>query len=234
MMLRTLIWKDCRLVRMALLGAIVSPILLFVISAILIFTTLGPLVAGRSVTETWAVVVIGTISSNLAVAYLLAGYLGGSLLTVERSDQSIEFLTCLPPLRRHVLGSKLLVLVGFLIAQLFVFVMLHSIAGQLTKTPGNSVSTPDSLSGLNIVEMLIGVAGIAWCAASAGKTPTLPLLCGLIAPPVMIPIIQVALDWFGITLPYTETTNLVFFALMMFGIGGIALGSVVYLTKEGA
>ncbi|MCA9126883.1 MAG: hypothetical protein KDB22_07355 [Planctomycetales bacterium] len=131
------------------------------------------------------------------------------------------------------MGSKLLVLLGFLAIQLFVFLALHSSARQLVEFSSNSGSTPDSLSGLNIFEMLLGVTGIAWCASSIAKAPAIPLLLGMISPPVMIPIIQLSLDWFGITVPYSQTTDLVFFALMVFGIGGIALGSILYLFQEG-
>jgi hypothetical protein len=230
-MLRALFLKDVRLVRLLLWIALASPCVIFVLATTAFFSGLDSFIAQRSTTEIWAHVMSVTEAGNLAAAYILSGLVAGSLLTLEKQDLSIEFLSCLPPRRLHVLISKLLVIASFVFAEVLVFGMLNGILDRLFEATDNAALADNRLSMIDVFQLLIGCAGVSWMAASVARSPALPLLFGISAPAIVVPLTQFAIEWFEISIPYTETGDLVFFSLMLLGTAGLLMGSTVYLTR---
>ena len=104
--MRALLWKDCRLNRLVL---VVGMALL-----------LGPHVVGLGLkvylplskpnmpAPAWSTVLFYTGLYSLVLSTLTVALLGGNAIAVERPDRSAEFLAYLPPTRRKVLASKVL------------------------------------------------------------------------------------------------------------------------------
>ncbi len=232
-MLRTLFLKDVRLVCLLLWIALASPCVIFVLSTVAFFSGLNSFIADGSTTQIWAHVMSVTEVGNLAAAYILSGLIAGSLLTLEKQDLSIEFLTCLPPQRLHILISKLLLIAIFIVAEVLGFGILNEILDQLFEAMGDASLAENRLSMIGVFQLLIGCAGISWVAASFARSPALPLLFGVLAPVIVVPLTQFAIEWFESSIPYTETGDLVFFLLMLLGTAGLLMGSTVYLTRAG-
>ena len=109
-MIWTLIRKDLSLLRLYLRSLVGALIACFVAAAILIFWDVRD--AGQSFADSRfmiASILAGGSLPGLIVVTIFSALLSGSIITLERSDRSSQFLACLPPRRLQNYLSKLVV-----------------------------------------------------------------------------------------------------------------------------
>ncbi len=104
--MRSLLWKDCRLNRLVLVVG--ATLLLGPHAAGLALKIYLPLSEPTMPAPAWATVLFYTATYSLLLSTLTVALLGGNAIAVERPDRSAEFLAYLPPTRRKVLASKVL------------------------------------------------------------------------------------------------------------------------------
>lgn len=105
-MMKALIWKDYRLNRGYLLMGLVLMATPYVIGATVILRDRG---RGAALASPWAELLAMAAVASVSLSTLTIVTLTGNAIAGERVDRSAEFLASLPPSRRQVLASKLVV-----------------------------------------------------------------------------------------------------------------------------
>ena len=209
-MIRTLIFKDCRLMRTYIRLAAIATIVGYVASAI--FTVYVTAEFREPELRTGAARALLSLKTGLWLGILSTGMLGtllgASVFTQERADRSAEFLACLPPTRWQHLISKLSVSLGVTI--LMILVNLGAVAAihflvpyartniaQLNHELSAPIPITLSLWFGAIFSMYSGALAISvWT-----KTNGVPILCGLITPIVLFALRILVSFWLQV--PYT-------------------------------
>ena len=196
---RTLIRKDIRLLRNYLRLAVCGSIGCYVASAI----AAGLINQNGGRPSTLAELVLMTLRNGstlgLPISLFFAALLGGSVLTLERSDRSAEFLACLPPSPREHLTNKLTLVFS---VSLLMF-GLHTVAsiGERLLLPhvrgaadlfGSSATTSPWLDVAAYCVFTLAVVGGGLAASAWSRSNGVPVLCGLLTP-VLVLILDASL-----------------------------------------
>jgi len=179
-----------------------------------------------------AVLSIGSIA-GLWFATFGCALVAGNAFTAERMDRSALFLDYLPPTRKQVLFSKLLVVVGFMSLVFLVSIVSSAVAWSLV----SNVSLPKgALIELNTVlqvcKFLTCVTGISFAVSAIAKSNGAPILLGLFSPLVVFSAVK-SVD-FLLDLPVKGETLFprVANACLVFGVASMVMGSWWYVSQR--
>jgi hypothetical protein len=113
---------------LAIAGSVVTA---FLLSAIIFYKDGDNAMEGPA--EFWSVLLMSGAYFSAFASMPTIAILSGSVLATERADRSIEFLLILPPTRRQIFVSKLILVSGLYSATLWVIVssiaISHTLAG---------------------------------------------------------------------------------------------------------
>ena len=143
-MMGTLIRKDLSLLRLYLRSLVGVLIACFVAAAILIFWDVRE--AGQSFADSRfmiASILAGGSLPGLIVVTIFSALLSGSIITLERSDRSSQFLACLPPTRLQSYLSKLVVVASAVLLSLGICLLAWFIAYQLNHSGEMSLGSSE-------------------------------------------------------------------------------------------
>ena len=225
-MIKTLLWKDLRVQRVAILAATCVIVAPYVYAA---YLGIGSPVS-RTASEFRASLdeagLITLIASLLVVAML-----AGAAFAAERSDRSHEFLTTLPPTRLAILVSKMLV-VAAATAALWLLnpYVLMRIATVLDAGPTAPLVSADSTLG-TVSATALCVLGTGWLGSILVSNPASSLLIGLLAPFFSMVVA------FGISDPSRDGNafRVTFVcACLILGVSSLVGGTVCFLRREEA
>jgi hypothetical protein len=244
-MIGALIRKDFSLLRLYLRSMVGALIACFVASAILIFSAaregIEPFKSCGMFFMVAAILATG-VSLGFIVVVIFSSLLSGSVITLERSDRSSQFLACLPPSRLRNYLSKLIVIASVVLLTLSILLFAWFAANQLLHA-ADSVSSsrdartlPDPNSPLLFVAMSVAMAhawdeailhplfatlssmiGGSLLASLWSKSNAVPTLCGVLTPiAIVLAIVRVKVVW-NIELPEEEW--LIVFSQVASGVG---------------
>jgi hypothetical protein len=143
-MIWALIRKDLSLLRLYLRSLVGVLIACFVAAAILIFWDVRD--AGQSFADSRfmiASILAGGSLPGLIVVTIFSASLSGSIITLERSDRSSQFLACLPPTRLQNYLSKLVVVTSAVLLSLGICLLAWFIAYQLNHSGEMSLGSSE-------------------------------------------------------------------------------------------
>lgn len=155
-MIGALIRKDWHLLRLYLRSLVGALLACFVVAAIAIYFDARE--AGQSFADPRimiASILAGGSLLGLIVVSIFSALLSGSIITLERSDRSSQFLACLPPTRFQNYLSKLIVVASAVLLSLGICLLAWFVAYQLN----HSGETPLGSSELLKNKPLIFVRG---------------------------------------------------------------------------
>ncbi len=227
--MRALLWKDWRINRFVLIVGTVILFLPYLFFLIHIIYTQWYWPVGQMRHWNYEIVTACAYFS-LILSLVPIAMLGGKAMAAERADRSAEFLAYLPPSRRSLIASKIILAVG---ASLVIWIVnlgnLMVLAprmpgappladGALWQTPGTGVLV---LGGTTVL-----IFGVAWLLSSFVASSTVATGCGVIT-------------WFGIYGGLASVHLLHPFPILGWyytlcltvGILGFTAGTVVYLRR---
>jgi len=226
-MIRGLLRKDWRLLRTYLLMLLV----LNAASYAIVYFLMPTIEFEQGHTVRW-VLTFGTGSLSAVVLSTPAiVMLAGGAFTIERMDRSAEFLTCLPPTRRHVLASKVIVVYGSVAAVVAVNAAVSYTAEQLTHHFDIQSETLNFDLFLRCAKIIVGITGAAWACSSVARSNGAPVALGLISPAIVASLLLTINYIFerstdGEAFPMRfEDANLAT------GIAGFAIGCFCFLNR---
>jgi len=181
--MKALLWKDCRVNLFVLVFGIVM-----LLSPFLTGLTRDLYAELRYGTASWweadGWVIISLVSLGLSM--LTVAMLAGNAMAAERTDRSAEFLAYLPPSRRAVITSKIILALG---ACLLIWTInLAVIYGLVPLMPGLPEDAYAASDGhpTNAVPGLASTAvvlfGIAWFCSSFLASPAISTGIGIFSP----------------------------------------------------
>jgi ABC-type transport system involved in multi-copper enzyme maturation permease subunit len=222
-----LFWKDYRLNRGVLLLGVA---LLFGPYAAAFAGTLHSHWPSWPSVGEWLAQLLAASFFSLALSQLTLALLAGNSIAAERADRSAEFLACLPPSRRQVLASKLLLA---LLAAGTVWAVNLSVTEWLVPAlgtpPDNSWDQVASRSMLAASTVL--VFGTSWLGSAVLNSPASAISFGLGVPLVAGPFLfQAALALFAPAAPSDRTHGAVMLCLALGSLCFVS-GSTVFLRR---
>ena len=186
--MKALLWKDCRVNQFVLIAGTVILLLPYLVC--LIFITFTQWYWPVDQMRHWnyeTVTVCGSISLMLSMVTI--AMLGGNAMAAERADRSAEFLFYLPPSRRSLIASKIILAVG---ASLLIWIVngvtLLVIAPRLPGAPSLGDGALRAAAGdrmLHLAVTAVLILGVAWL-LSAFASAKIAAICGFIAPDVIV------------------------------------------------
>jgi len=259
-MIGALIRKDLRLLRLYLRSLVGALTACFVASAILIFS------AAREGIEPFkncgmffmvAAILATGVSLGFVVVIIFSSLLSGSVITLERSDRSSQFLACLPPSRLRNYLSKLIVIASVVLLTLCILLFAWFAAHRLLYAADSVSSTRetrtfwDPNSPLLLVEMSVGMArawdvgilhplfavlasmiGGSLLASLWSKSNAVPTLCGVLTPiAIVLALVRVKVVW-NIELPGEEWFNVFSLVAAGFGLCCIIASGCIYRVQR--
>jgi ABC-type transport system involved in multi-copper enzyme maturation permease subunit len=156
--MRSLLWKDLRLNRMILVMGLTLFIAPFAIVAAAAWKEHWPTLPPVS---RWSYGLLPATLVSLGLSLLTLATLAGNSIACERADRSAEFLAYLPPSRRAILTSKVLVVVLPIavvwVVDLFLAWLMTPATGP---APGGVGSVRDTVLGLAPAAVMLLGAGL--------------------------------------------------------------------------
>jgi len=261
-MIWALIRKDLSLLRVYLLALVGAIAVCFLGAAISIFWT------AREVDELFrnygmmvaAILAPGSLL-GIFVVVIFSPLLSGSVLTLERSDRSSQFLACLPPTRLQSYLSKLIVVASTVLFSLGICLLAWFVAYRLLHQQAEAPFLTnlrskqlDADSPLFLLKIYLGIAG-AWEAVSLvyrypffsilvsmiggsliaslwAKSNAVATLCGVLPPIVIgVAIARVAMVW-NIELPEQGWFNVFSIVAASFGLCCIVASGCIYRVQR--
>lgn len=233
-MLAALFRKDVRMMQLILVLVAIGIPACVLVTAIVCFTTADELRPAGSTAAVWAIVFDISNQFCFGLTYFGTVLLAGSIIAAERQDGSVDFLACLPPLRKHHMASKLAVVGSFTGLSVLVLACLTALADAARDYAGASPSIDRGLRIVDSARLLLGSGGVAWAISSISRTPLSAILAGLVTPMLAVPLIKLLLHVVNVSLPLERSSEFLFNAVAMLGLAGFASGSVWYLLKREA
>jgi ABC-type transport system involved in multi-copper enzyme maturation permease subunit len=223
--MKALLWKDARMSRSTLILGVVLLLLPYL---------LVPILRVRQSLFWWdydGMMLMGFLS--LILSLLTMTILGGVALAGERADHSAEFLAAMPVSRPVVLLSKSLVVLGVVVvAWVLNVAVILAIAPRMPGAP--AVLVPgvhdDPVNELgHVAGVAVLMLGTAWLTSSTVERASTAVAAGLMAPALVLlapllltRLLGVAPGLFGVVYLWTA---------LAVGIGGLGLGSVIFLRR---
>ena len=227
-MIKTLLWKDLRVQRVAILAATCVIVAPYVYAAYEYLGNGSPI--SRTASEFRASLdEAGRIT--LIASLLVVAMLAGAAFAAERSDRSHEFLVTLPPTRLAILVSKILVVAAATAAlwllNPYVFMRIATV---LDAGPTSPLESADQMLG-TVSAMALSVLGTGWLGSILVSNPASSLLIGLLSPFFSL------LAAFGISDPARDGNafRVTFVcACLISGVSSLVGGAVCFLRREKA
>ncbi len=178
-MLRVLLWKDCRVQRVALVAAFCVIVVPYGYATYQYIGDRATVVPSTTVLRA-SLEHAGSIS--LMASLIVVSMLAGGAFAAERSDRSDEFLALLPTARFMILGSKAVVVmvttsVLWLLNPYVIMRIASVFTVDSTLPPGSGDPTLGTVSA-----MAISVLGTGWLGSILVANPASSLLIGLLSP----------------------------------------------------
>jgi len=178
--MRALIWKDYRLNRTLLILGFATLAAVYLLGAIAEISYVYPAVPeSRACAD--AFVSYGVISLHI-LPYVVAVF-GGNAIACERADRSAHFLAYLPPTRRQIVASKLIVAIGS-VAALWIGPLLSVYVIGPRWDPGAASFLPGASVGVAAACCVL-TFGVGWLGSACLERATIPVLVAL-ASPIML------------------------------------------------
>ncbi|MCP4663824.1 MAG: ABC transporter permease subunit [bacterium] len=220
--MKALLWKDCR----------VNQFVLIVGTVIFFLPYFIGLIGGIFSQWYWdydSVRGLGHLSLLLSLVTITM--LGGNAMAAERADRSAEFLAYLPPSRRSLIASKIILAVG---GSLFVWIVnlvtilvlaprlrgAPPLDGALTEAPGDRL--------LVVVVTAVVLFGVAWLLSSFVASPAIATGGGFLAPAVVAGALMTVKYFYLQPFPFWSWYNTLGLTV---GILGFVAGTVCYLRR---
>jgi hypothetical protein len=211
-MIWALIRKDLRLLRIYLRSFIAAIFICFAVSAVsnLMLAWAGEELVEDTKTLFSSILSGGSMFGILLVIPIFSSLLPASVLTLERSDRSSQFLACLPPTRLQIYLSKLIVIAVVVFFFFSVCLLTWFLANQLfhetaldEESRRRRVQTPhllveslaffavlalffakvwDALSLFPFIACIASTIGGSLLASVWSKSNAVPTLCGVLTP----------------------------------------------------
>jgi len=228
--MKALLWKDWCVNQFVLIVGTVLLFLPYLIFLILVIYSLrqGSAVHVNMIWEYGTMKIFGNISLTLSL--LTIAMLGGNAMAAERADRSAEFLLYLPPSRRSLITSKIILAVGaslviWIVNLLILLVVAPRLPGAPPLVDGALWQAPgDGMLFLGVTAVLF--FGVAWLASSFMASPAIATSCGLLAPAVVGGILG-SIHYLH-RFPFPKWYNSLGLTV---GILGFIAGTVVYLRR---
>lgn len=258
-MISTLIWKDFRLLRIYLrflAGSIIACFVAPTVTNVLVARGGGELL-NESVMLVSASLAGGSLLGLIAVV-VFSALLSASVLTLERSDRSSQFLACLPPTRFQIYLSKLIVILGVVSFFLAICLLCWFLSNRLfhqgaatagfdTKQMATSVSTSttfyamifltfaeawDEASLWPFFAVIASMIGGSLFASLWSKSNAVPTLCGVLTPiTIVFAIARVATVW-DLDLPAEQWFQVFSFIASVVGVCCMVASGYIYLGQR--
>ncbi|MBN2561194.1 MAG: ABC transporter permease [Phycisphaerae bacterium] len=228
--MRALLWKDCRVNLFVLVFG--AAMLLLPFLAGLTHGIYGQWRYGAAPWwqyDVWMVLSLASLGCSLFTMALL----GGNAVASERADRSAEFLAYLPPSRRAIIASKVILAVG---ACLLVWIinlaiiyglgpLLPDAEGEASRLPGDRFT--DAVPYLASTAVIL--FGVAWFCSSFLASPAIATGIGIFAPVLVAGALQ-AIEYFFHP-AFFEFGRWYNTACVVLGILGFAAGTGYYLRR---
>ncbi len=188
MMVRTLLWKDFHVNRLALiigLVLLVGPMGVGGIINVYADWRYDKLVWG------WQRFLISGGVTTLGISLLSIAILAGNAVAAERMDRSAEFLAYLPPSRLSIITSKIILALGCsALVWLFGTVAVYVIPPLLGEIPEHLVRfRGDAFPIFSFTAILL--FGAAWLATTFLDSPTIAAAIGIATPILVFALLAV-------------------------------------------
>ncbi len=179
-MQRNLMYKDYRLVRHYLIGLAIVVLGCYTFLAwgmdhLLEFNA-------YSANARLAVVLSGCNYCAFLCSFFLFALIAGNTFAMERQDRSCEFMDALPPNRIQRCTSKAVVVAVPLLISVAINVLVAFLANRIAVEAAITERIIPMSVVMDIVCLLLGTIGIAWCISSIATNTGAPILLGLISP----------------------------------------------------
>jgi ABC-type Na+ efflux pump permease subunit len=224
-----LIWKDIYLCRLPIIAGIVILLAPFGLAAAAVMNM--PLWTEATQGSAWAVLIATGCHLSIMCSQVTLAMVSGSIIAVERSDRSAEFLSYLPVSRLKILTSKIIVLAGIAVvvwgANLNLGVMANQLAGDTLAAQAITSQLPLQR---NLAAIEFAAIGAGWFGSSM-STNTGPAVAMAFAAPLAIQgtivTAHYSLGW-----PDEFSFSRVYFATCWF-VGGslFAIGTTYFLRR---
>ncbi|MFN9433749.1 MAG: hypothetical protein ACK6DC_02270 [Planctomycetota bacterium] len=253
-MIGALIRKDLSSLRLYLRSLVVALIACFAGTAIPIYFDARE--AGLSFADSRimiASILAGGSLLGLIVVSIFSALLSGSIITLERSDRSSQFLACLPPTRFQNYLSKLIVVASAVLLSLGICLLAWFVAYQLNhsgETPlGSSELTKnkplffvrgflrfaDSWSDATVYTLfalLASIVGGSLLVSLWSRSNAIPTFGGIVTPIVLWFAMISTLRLLNLTLSPEEMFNLFFCVTAGSGLCCVLASGWVYLVQR--
>jgi hypothetical protein len=257
-MMGALIRKDLSLLRLYLRGLVGALIACFTVAAIAIYVdareAVQSFVDSRTVI---ASILAGGSLLGLIVVSIFSALLSGSIITLERSDRSSQFLACLPPMRFQNYLSKLIVVASTVLLSLGICLLAWFVAYQLNhsgETPLGSSELPKKLKEIQspalfvrvflrfadswsdatvypLFALLASIVGGSLLTSLGSRSNAIPALGGILTP-IMLWLAFLSTTWLLNFRWSQEAFNLFFLVAAGFGLCCIVASGCIYRVQR--
>ena len=230
-MLKSLLIKDVRLLSSyMMLGALLT-VLAYVICFVSV--SIMPEETYPSPIARTAMVLSGGSIAGLWLATFGCAMVAGNAFAAERMDRSASFLDYLPPTRKQVLLSKLLIVVGFTSLLFVTSIVATSAAWSLSASQSLQKGMLVELNTIiHVCKILTCVTGISFAISAIAKSNGAPILLGLFSPLMVLSAVK-SVD-FLLDLPMKGETLFprVANACLVFGLASMFMGCRWYVSQR--
>ena len=253
-MIGALIRKDLHLLRLYLRSLVGALIACFVLAAITIYFDARE--AGLSFADPRimiASILAGGSLLGLIVVSIFSALLSGSIITLERSDRSSQFLACLPPARFQNYLSKLIVVASTVLLSLGICLLAWFVAFQLNHSGETPLGSSELLKNKPLIfvrgflrfadswsdatvytlfALLASIVGGSLLVSLGSRSNAIPAFGGILTPIALwIAIISIRL-LLNFTWSPEEAFNLFFRVTSGFGLFCVLASGWVYLAQR--
>lgn len=229
-MIRALVWKDLRVNSLPLKAGTAMWLAPYGLAAMIVGTTTS-LWDEATPNAAWAVLLATGSYFSVMCSQAALAMLSGHSISAERTDRSAEFLAYLPPSKRQILASKIIVLAG---AAAVVWVGSCGVRLFAEWLAGDGNSTELLLANQPPLARLaaIGMAGIGggWCASAMLESSGPSVTLAFATPLVVLALVSLATYLTGWPDQFTFA-RVYFTSCTVTGIVLFAAGCVYFLRR---
>ncbi len=228
-MQRNLLYKDYRLVRHYLIGLaiVVLGCYTFLAWGMNHLLEFNEFFANRRI----AVVLSGCSYCAFVCSFFLFALIAGNTFAQERQDRSCEFMDALPPNRMQRCTSKAVVIAVPLLISVAINTLVAFLANRIAVEAAIADRVIPMGVVVDIVFLLLGSIGIAWCISSMANGTGAPILLGLISPLLIMYVVFLVNYALGHEAKEFEFLHQSGRAGLVAGIIGFLMGSLWFIRE---